>query len=344
MIRYVCTAACLSLCFVTPGWAQIYADQPPVRTEPDQDAIVTFSYENDIFSGEDNNYTNGVRASYISPENDAPDALVTAAEAIPFYPKGGHTRWNLAIGQSIYTPNDITLANPPVDDQPYAGWLYGTAGLVTDTGDTLDTFQVTFGMVGPASGAEHVQKTIHKLIDSPEPQGWDTQLRNEPGVVLTYQRKWRNLYQYTPFGGRAAKFGLDLSPSVGANIGNIFTDASAGAVMRIGYDLPSDYGPPLIRPNLSGSDFFMPSSSFGWYVFGGVEGRAVGRNIFLDGNSFDDDTRHVDKRPFIGAAQLGLALTYHNTRVAYTHVFETREFETQQNTNQYGAVTVSVRF
>ena len=314
------------------------AQAAPPQSAPDNDAIITVAYENDIFAGEDNNYTNGVRVSYISPETNTPRWLESAAELMPYYPKDGHARWGLAFGQSMYTPNDITLENPPVDDQPYAGWLYGTAALITDNDDILDTFQITVGMVGPASGAETTQETIHHIVDSPQPQGWKHQLDNEPGLVLTYQRKWRNLYEFTPFG-----FGMDLSPGIGANLGNIFTDASVSTMARFGYDLPSDYGPPLIRRNLSGSDFFTPTEKLGWYVFGGLEGRAVARNIFLDGNTFSD-SRHVDKENFVASAQAGVAVTYGDTRVAYTHVFETKEFETQQSANQYGAVTLSVRF
>jgi len=308
-------------------------DQPK-----DKDAIITLSYENDIFAGSDNNYTNGVRISYFSPENDVPSLLSGAANLLPFYPEQGRSRWGLALGQNMYTPNNITLKNPPLDDEPYAGWLYGTATLVTDTGKTLDTFQATVGMVGPASGAHQTQSFIHHMIGSPQPQGWKYQLHNEPGLVLTYEKKWRNLYEVSPKG-----LGFDLSPGVGANVGNVFTNAGLSLVARFGEDLPSDYGPPLIEPSLGGSDFFEPTKRFGWYVFGGVEGDAVARNIFLDGNTFED-SRSVDKKPFIGGAQAGIALTFPSTRIAYTQVFRTKEFDTQRHPNQYGAVTVSFRF
>lgn len=325
-----------AVCFMLPLAA--FAADAERSILDDNDAIITFAYENDIFAGDDSNYTNGVRASYFSPEGPIPQFLQTSSRLVPFFPQHGHSRWGFAIGQSMYTPDNITLKNPPKDDQPYAGWLYGTAALITDADDVLDTFQITVGMVGPASGAEHTQKTIHKWIDSPRPQGWDYQLDNEPGLILTYQRKWRNLYQLTPFG-----LGFDLSPSIGGNLGNVFTDASVGVEARIGYDLPSDYGPPLVHPNLSGSDFFQPSGNFGWYLFAGLEGRAVGRNIFLDGNTFHD-SRHVDKEPFVGGAQAGIAFTFPRARVAYTQVVRTDEFDTQRTTTQYGAVTVSIRF
>jgi hypothetical protein len=114
-------------------------------------------------------------------------------------------------------------------------------------------------------------------------------------------------------------------------------------MLRIGYDLPADYGPPRVRPSLPGSDFFIPQKKLGWYLFAGVEGRAVVRNIFLDGNTFVD-SHSVDKKPFIGNLQTGLALIYGDVRLSYTHVFNTREFEGQQEAGEFGAVSLSYRF
>jgi lipid A 3-O-deacylase len=156
--------------------------------------------------------------------------------------------------------------------------------------------------------------------------------------VLSYEHKWRNLIEFSPFG-----LGADFTPSIGASVGNIYTHAAASMMFRVGYDLPSDYGPPVIRPNLPGSDFFIPSRVLGWYLFAGLEGRAVARNIFLDGNTFQDSPS-VDKRLFVGGVQAGVALTYHSTRLAYTHVFRTHEFSGQKNSDQFGALTLSVRF
>jgi lipid A 3-O-deacylase len=200
----------------------------------------------------------------------------------------------------MFAPKDLTISALQINDRPYAGWLYGTIGVISDTGAQLDNLQLTLGMVGPASGAAEAQHIVHKAIGSPIPQGWGNQLNNEPGLILTYERKWRNIYEQTPFG-----IAVDITPSLGGSVGNIYTHAAAGAVARIGYDLPSDYGPPLIRPNLPGSDFFIPTRKIGWYIFAGVEGRAVARNIFLDGNTFSD-SHSVDKKMLVGGAQGGV--------------------------------------
>src|SRR3546814_4711146 len=73
----------------------------------------------------------------------------------------------------MYTPDDVALRNPPLDDRPYAGWLYGSVGLIAETGRRLDQLELTLGVVGPASLTEQTQKLIHEITDSQEPRGWD---------------------------------------------------------------------------------------------------------------------------------------------------------------------------
>lgn len=138
-------------------------------------------------------------------------------------------------------------------------------------------------------------------------------------------------------------FGFDATPHAGGALDNVFTYANAGLMLRFGRRLPLDYGPPRIQPNLPGSGFFVPQDGFGWYLFAGMEGRAVARNIFLDGNTFRD-SRSVDKELLVGDLQCGIALTWRNVRLSYTHVLRTREFETQDEADEFGAFSLSVRF
>lgn len=309
-----------------------------LRQNGDHKSIINLSFENDYFDGTDDGYTNGVRVSYLSAETEIPSWIENSAAYMPFFSQEGHKRYSFALGQSMFSPTDLTQSQLIVDDRPYAGFLYGSVGLLSDTGYQLDNLQLTLGVVGPASLAEQTQKFVHDNIAGVYPQGWDNQLENEPGIILTYERKWRGICQLEPFG-----FAIDATPNMGASIGNIHTYAASGIMFRLGYDLPSDYGPPLIRPSLPGSDFFVPTKDLGWYLFAGVEGRAVARNIFLDGNTFTD-SHSVDKELFVGGLQAGFAVTFENTRLAYTHIFRTREFQNQKGTEAFGAITVSYRF
>lgn len=327
---------CAAVCAAFPSIAE--ESTALLRERDDKKGIFSFALENDYFAGDDNGYTNGFRLSYLSPEENPPWLIESVSKRLPFFAEEGHKRYHFAFGQAMYAPDDLTQSALIKNDRPYAGFTYISAGMLTDTGYRLDNLQLTLGVVGPASGAKHVQKFIHSTIDDTDPKGWGNQLKNELGLILTYERKWRGIYQLSPFG-----FAVDATPHLGASLGNIDTYLSTGMMFRLGYDLPADYGPPLIRPNMPGSDFFVPTRDISWYLFAGVEGRAVARNIFLDGNTFTD-SHSVDKKHFVGGAQAGIALTFEDVRVAYTHIFRTREFNGQEENDEFGAVTVSYRF
>lgn len=307
--------------------------------ESARNGTLSFILENDLFYNVDRHYTNGVRLVWVPDRTTAPPEWAMAvARQVPWFPEKGTVRTGYALGQSMFTPSDIRLADPPAGERPYAGWLYGTVGLGVESGRQLDQFAMTLGMVGPASLAEESQTFVHKVIDSDQPRGWDTQLKNEPGLVLTYQRSWRELAAKTFLGNE-----LDFSPHMGGALGNVFTYANAGITMRYGQQLPNDYGPPRIQPGLPGTSDFSPVSDFGWYLFAGIDGRAVVRNIFLDGNSFRD-SRSVDKYPLVGDLQFGLVLDWPAIRLSYTHVLRTREFQNQDGSDDFGAVSLSVKF
>jgi len=69
----------------------------------------------------------------------------------------------------------------------------------------------------------------------------------------------------------------------------------------------------------------------------------VGRDIFLDGNSFSDGPS-VEKNHLVGDVQAGFVVNYNPVRIGYTYVFRTEQFENQGGEHIFGAVSISVRF
>jgi len=297
---------------------------------------LTLVFENDCFYQQDRDYTNGIALIWVPPEEPSPAKASGTARWIPWFPAEGLVRHGYAVGQNIYTPSDITVADPPLDERPYAGWLYLTFGYGVETKRQLNQFAVTLGVVGPASLAEESQSAIHHVTDSAVPQGWDTQIGNELGISLTGQRSWRGLISTTLFG-----LDLDLTLHLGGAIGNVYTYANAGSMLRYGKGLSLDYGPPRIQPSIQGSGFVARSDRPAWYLFAGCEGRAVARNIFLDGNTFQD-SRSVDKEPLVGDLQWGIVLTWRGTRLSYIHVIRTREFKGAPPHDDFGAISLSL--
>lgn len=306
--------------------------------EPRTDhGTLSLLFENDIFYKTDRDYTNGVELSYTTAAHDTHKLFVDLAQALPFFSSKGTVRASFALGQSIYTPSHLSLVNPPLTDRPYAGFLYGGFGLSDDTGTRLDQIDLQVGVIGPSSLASDTQTFVHKLLNDRPPMGWSTQLRGEPGIVLTYSRNLKIIPRQSFLG-----LFFDLEPHYGAAVGNVFDYADAGAMARVGINIPDDYGPLRIEPSLPGSGYFEPAGPIGGYVFVGVDGRAVGRNLFLDGNTWEP-SRRVSKNILVGDLEMGAAITFNFMQITFTHVFRTKEYKTQTAADQFGAVNLSFK-
>ncbi|WP_299983380.1 lipid A deacylase LpxR family protein [Desulfobacula sp.] len=318
----------------------------------EDEGTFSFYFENDLFADTDYGYTNGVKLSWISPDltgyarsDSLPDWSLPVIRRLPFINEQGLQRnVGLSIGQNMYTPGDISIDDLIEDDRPYAGWTYFGIGLHSKNERRLDSMEIQLGIVGPYSFAEHTQKLVHKLRGCQTPNGWDNQIKNEPGLAVVYERKWRSFYS------RGGGLGLDLIPRLGGALGNVYTYANAGIEARIGWNIPRDFGTSLIRPagdsnaplntrdpRLSGSQ------DFSLYVFTMVDGRAVLRNIFLDGNTFTD-SHNVDKKYFVGDVGLGVGLIIDRFKLCYTHVLQTKEFKGQEDNQTFGSITLAFTY
>jgi lipid A 3-O-deacylase len=299
--------------------------------------------ENDsIQSASDRDYTHGTRLSYLCP------AAATAAPCRWAPTLGGvltQPQLDFELGQSIFTPTDIHTRAADRSDRPYGGWLYLGAGLIDeDGGNGLTRLTLQFGIVGPNAYAEDVQNTWHQFIGARRALGWRSQIGNEPGLDLVAERKWR----WLPVDGDLA---LDVIPEAKVSLGNVFTYGAVGGMVRLGHNLGFDYGPPRVEPAQSGTDFFNPdyapkgAAQWGWYLFLGNEDRVVGRDIFLDGNSFRS-SRHVVRQPLIADFSTGAALVLSDWfRLAYSFTVRTPEFRGQHlGPDEFSAISLSARF
>jgi lipid A 3-O-deacylase len=279
------------------------------------DRYIGLAFENDLFAHVDDYYSNGVKLTYLSAKNDVWRWVRKSASLMPTIDADADMRVEHALGQEIYTPRDLQARPPDPNDRPYAGWLYYSLGVTAEKDKVLDQLQLTVGIVGPDAQAEAVQRTVHHLFGGEAPKGWDYQLKNEPGINVGYFRTWRKTFE-----ARTDGYEFDLSPHLGGMIGNVSTYAS-----------------------MPGGFYFEPEAGFHWYAFGGVAGRLVARNIFLEGNTFDGGPG-VDPRPYVVDVSLGLVLAWSRWRIAYTHVLRTQEFDEQNGETRFGALSVSYRW
>jgi lipid A 3-O-deacylase len=297
-----------------------------------------FIYENDTFSGRDRYYTNGFLFAYRAPSYDPPAWLATVTSGPSLIFPGEATRWGLAFGQKIWTPEDTQLRDPDPTDRPYAAWLYGAITLSSYSATSYGSIELQLGVVGPAALGEQVQNNTHDFLNIERALGWDYQIKDEFGANLVANRQWRF---NAPTGWDGISVGV--VPSLAASLGNVSTYAAAGAMLRVGSELDADFGPPRVRPASAGSVFYEPTEHWGWYAFAGVEGRAVLRDISLDGNTWRE-SRSVDRETWVGDASAGGALFTPWGRLTASYTLRSKEFTAQREVAQFGSLSVAVRF
>ncbi len=315
----------------------------------------TILEENDsLYFNSDKHYTQGLRLSLLSPvlqPNGWTDDVFQLVGKIPTVfvnpnqttsPVRRRIAW--VLGQSIFTPKNLDIKPPARSDRPYAGWLYFGPSLLQETGNQLENIELDLGVVGPGAFGRQIQNDWHQFMGIHQARGWSNQIQNEPGGVLAYDRYWRIGVPFVHWESGGVQDGVDIVPTAGGAVGNVFDYAQIGAQLRIGHHLETDYGPVRIRPSLSGTDYFNGAhlgDDIGWYFFAGAAGRAVARNIFLDGNSFRTSA-HVEHKTFVGDLQAGASVYWSDrVRLDLTVVRQSPQFVGQRSQDVLGTAAVS---
>lgn len=340
----------------------------------------TARLENDLFTGTDQNYTNGVAFTAVSHDITGklrteclPTPVRLHAELIKFMNPGfwsdaenpAHTQ-NVVVkfGQSMFTPKDFSRTDLIADDRPYAGLLY--VGMSWNrrkhepqsNSEILDTREITLGVIGPLSLAEQSQNLFHDAVGVDRFLGWQHQLKNEPALQLAMDRKFKD---YRGTGAIMPGFSADSIRSLGLRLGNIETSATLGIEGRIGWNLPNDFGTYPIRPGAenrppsaasihSGTDDASPAVARprpGIHLFGTMETKLVTHDFSLDGNLFQS-SHSVTRRPWVAQAAVGVSahglMAGHGVKLAVMRVYRSREFEEQGPNQAYGSVALSLEF
>ena len=315
-----------------PGWTVacfvLFAAWSVPAEQGWEGQIISLRLENDAVAKADRHYTQGSFLSYLSRDNAIPGWTDVVAENLPtFGYTAAATKAGFGLGQEIYTPEDLEASELLVGDRPYAGWLFARLtlqrrGPLSRRWSVLETFDLDLGVIGPESLAEQTQKEWHGA----DPRGWDHQLETEPGFALRYERR----FQFKP-SEDSDGWGVRFIPHVGGSAGNIATYLHAGGTVRFGYNVPDEFS---TKPG---------DLKWGAYLLGGLDGRFVLHNIFLDGNTWRD-SHSVTKRPFVGEGRVGLGLVFRMVDLSFAHVFRSREFNDQNRSDSFGTVTLAVKF
>ncbi len=319
-------------------------------TSKDSSPIVNLRIDNDLFAQRDEGYTSGVQLSMVSPNlNDYTNdpclpAFVRRINGLLARKQAqGFDEQNMVvkISQGIYTPADRQRSDLITNDRPYAGVLMFNLGYNARRGDHLRTTQLGIGIVGRHAYGEQTQDFIHSFTRSPRFQGWNNQIKDELLLSVLHERSQRLAFH--PIG--KGRLQWDAISHWGGAFGNYQTHANGGFELRLGHDLPNDFGSSPVRP---AGDNTAPSKRqlngrWAWHTFLATDAKLVLRDITLDGNTFRD-SHSVEKTAVVGEAALGVAMTYGAWKLSLARYFRSREFDGQDTRPSYGSFTVSRAF
>lgn len=326
---------CLLLVFLAPGLSPCQAWTPGTFSIQD---------DNDVFAlsdRSDRGYTNGTRFIWTwSPEERSHIGAIANRLCGSASTSDCERSASFVLGQNMYTPENLRVPTRTRGDRPYGGWLYSALMFDIAKEEAADHLEVYLGVVGRPSHAAEAQKFAHRAIipSAPEPQGWDTQVGDFLGVQVAYERR-QKFQEWVDSKGRPF---LDLTPSVGATIGNVFAHFAAGATMRIGYNLPSRFSRPILSiasVEPTAAEGTPLPSRWDAYLFATADARYVARDIFIDAGEQDCD---IKRKPFVRDRRVGASVRFRWLRIEYAHTRRSPEFDPDSRSHSFGTYTLSV--
>lgn len=242
------------------------------------------------------------------------------------------------VGQYIYNPQSVRAEEINVNDRPFAGYLFAEAGINTFYTDE-SVFKLTFqgGVVGPESGAEAVQKGLHKMIGYPTVSGWQHQITTTVAVQAAA------FYSKKIFAERY-KEKVDFHIQGEINLGTIWNTANVGAMSRISFKRPLQ---AMYNSSLHGAvlnhnkDAYKEQREFFLYINPMVQ--YMQYDATIQGSHFNTTSPVTFPLiPFRFNAEVGIKYRYNNWNYSYSVNYRGKELSNNVITAfYYGSIQLS---
>jgi hypothetical protein len=288
---------------------------------------LSFTTENDIYFYQDRYYTSGTFVNYRFATNAAkrknnPNLIKTTTE--------------LEFGHEIYTPYSAKAPDPALHDRPFTGYLYGGAAFNRFyKNESMLRFKAEAGIIGPLALGKEIQMGYHDLLNIYEPKGWEYQLKSEPGLNISLD--------YQDLLLRSANKIADLSLVSAALLGNTFSGANLGMLIRLGklnYLYESITNNSLISLDLP------EKKSWELFLYTIPRINYVAYDATIMGGLFLKDKGPVtfDAEKFVYSQQIGVSLSAKRWSANYNIVLKSREVKSEAQAHAYGSISLAYRF
>lgn len=317
------------------------------ETEPETHEVLILTLENDLFTGSDNQYTNGLSATWSSDDLTKYKSDHFARKLGNFFsfaPGFDPTQEGNFVGISLVhemnTPSDIELDFVPKGDQPYSGVLLLGANLYTDHGRWGQAWNFSIGAVGPITQTDHIQTEFHELIGAAEPQGWDTQLPNEALVNVGYLAGYDWLE-----GSSTQNVDWRVRPIVNAELGTFVTALGGGMLFEFGSELEDTLGTTSLGQGLSSTIGVgsQPKKELEWSAYLGGELYGIAHYLPFDGTVFRD-SRTGDYDEVFARGSAGVTLRYSKLIASFSINYGGSPTRDNDSDLDYGAISIGWHF
>jgi lipid A 3-O-deacylase len=243
-------------------------------------------------------------------------------------------------GQKIFNPQSGFVPGPEYVDRPFAAYLYigGTLNLLYKNESNLK-LGAQLGVVGPAALGEQVQSFVHRTFGFYPVGGWQYQIRND--VEINLSAEYNKLIARAP--------GIDVSLASYANLGNGFTGAGAGPLVRIGL-FNQLFHSVSTQSTAIRNESITPLHEQEIFFYYKPQVNYVAYDATIQGGLFDNhnDPNSLEiiqnKEPFIFSQQFGIAFTTKRFVVDAAAIYHTKDVKEMVHKHQWGSITALYRF
>ncbi len=216
-------------------------------------------------------------------------------------------------------------------DRPYAGWSFLSNKIAAVNNKTLYFTKLTLGVLGPISGAEKLQNSFHKLINSPKFPEWKNQIQNEvAGNIALGINHLIIGYKY-----------FDIYSESSLSLGTQATFFRQGFIARFGIFNTIDnsffYHTNLNNENKKPkSEFYIDFGAHGtlWGYKATIQGRVFGDNVNMNTDGLNSINADI-------SASINYAISWFT--IFYTHHLITAETYRERHF-YYGSIGLLFKF